>query len=483
MRPGSHVLRLGLWALAGVLVASCRTEAVRPPRPPPPPAQESSPALRYTITYVREPETALDVEVVRGSDAPRDFLFTQEGGVRTVQAYRGTGEAQVLQVEERGITVPADTRVLRYRYSLEAQRRRGRWWSFSSGLKSEEDALLLAGRSWLIRPRVAEPDARVELSVKGTEVLLPWQPGPDGQYHLSAEDLVDSGFHAFGGRRCQAQLTEAVLDVAILGTMTHVEDAQLCEWLRQRAEEVRYVRRRFPYPRISVSIYPVPGREDASVFGMVMWSSPPSIALLVGQDTRLDALQHDWTALHELLHLTHPTFLPRAPWISEGLATYFTELVQARSGRMSAEAVWAEMLRGFQRGRAQASGQTLQEMIDDSAPPGLYWVGAFFCLRLDVELRRATQNQRGLQDVLELLATKGSTSTVDAYGAAVDEVAGKPLFRALLEEDLRRPAFAGLEGLLEDLGVTPIPAGVKLKPARDSVLREALDGQKASRIQ
>ncbi|WP_044191186.1 hypothetical protein [Hyalangium minutum] len=480
MRPSSHAQRLGLLALAMVL-ASCRAETVRPPRPPPP-AQEPSPALRYTITYVREPEPSLEVEVVRGSDAPREFLFTQEGGVRTVQAYSRTGEARVLQVEDRGISVPEDTRVLRYRYALET-RRRGRWWNFSGGLKTGEDALLLAGRSWLIRPRVAEPGVRVELSVKGADALLPWQPGPDGQYHVSAEDLVDSGFQAFGGRRCQAQLQGAVLDIAILGTMTHVEDAQLCDWLRQRAEEVRYVRSRFPFPRISVSIYPVPGREDANVFGMVMWSSPPSVALLVGQDARLDALHRDWTALHELLHLTHPTFVPRAAWISEGLATYFTELVQARSGRMSAEAVWAEMIRGFRRGRAQAAGQTLQEMIDDSAPPGIYWVGAFFSLRLDVAIRRATHNARGLQDVLELLATQGSTSTVDAYGAAVDAVAGKPIFRALLEEDLHRPAFAGLEGLLEDLGVTPTPGGVTIQPARDSVLREALDGQKASRIQ
>jgi hypothetical protein len=205
-----------------------------------------------------------------------------------------------------------------------------------------------------------------------------------------------------------------------------------------------------------VSVYPVPGREDANVFGMVMWSSPPSIALLVGQDARLDALSQDWTALHELLHLIHPAFVPRTPWISEGLATYFTELARSRSGRKTPEAAWAEMLRGFKRSRAQVSGQTMQEMIN------------------------ATDNQRGLPDVLELLAMQGATSTVEAYGAAVDAVAGKPIFDALLAEDLHQPAFAGLEGLLEALGVTPTSGGVKLQPARDSGLREALDGQKAA---
>jgi predicted metalloprotease with PDZ domain len=117
----------------------------------------------------------------------------------------------------------------------------------------------------------------------------------------------------------------------------------------------------------------------------------------------------------------------------------------------------------------------MQEMLDEDRPPGIYWVGAFFALRLDVELRRATGNQRGLQDVLELLAKQGSTSTVGGYGAAVDEVAGRPLFDALLAQERRRPAFAGLEGLLEDLGVTPTRGGVKLQQARDSSVREALD--------
>jgi len=478
MRSRSHLQRLGLVALA-VVLGSCRREAVRAPRPP---AQEPSAVLRYTVTYVREPERALEVEVVRGREAPREFLFTQPGGVRTVQAYSVTGEVRVLQAGDGDVSVPSDTRLLRYRYSLDA-RRRGRWWDFSAGMKTEEDALLIAGRSWLIRPRVAAPRLQAELSVQGADVLLPWQPGQDGVYHLRAEDLVDSGFQAFGGRRCQARLSDAVLDVAILGKMTHVEDAQVCEWLRQRGEEVRQIRRNFPYPRISVSVYPVPGREEANVFGMVMWSSPPSIALLVGQDTKPDALFQDWTALHEMLHLTHPSFLPRTPWISEGLATYFTELARSRSGRKPPEAAWEEMVHGFKRGRAQASGQTMQEMIDESAPPGIYWLGAFFSLRLDVALRRATHNQRGLPDVLELLATQGSTSTVGAYGAAVDAVAGRPLFDALLAEDLHRPAFAGLEGLLEDLGVAPTPGGVKLQLARDSVLREALDGQKTASSQ
>jgi hypothetical protein len=474
-RVATSAARLCLLALA-VGLCSCRPEALRPPRPPQDPA-----VLRYNVTYSHEPEHAIDVEVVLGVGSPLDYRFTQPGGVETIWIYDGAGEVRALPVRKEGVRLPRGTRLLRYRYPLDALiRRRGP--DFFGGL-AQDDARLLAGRAWLLRPQRAAPEVRVELSLEGVEALLPWQPGPDGLYRLRAEDLVDSGFHGFGGRRCQARVPEAVVEVAILGRMTHLEDAAVCEWLRQTAEEVRTVRRGFPRPRVTVLVYPVPGRSESNVFGMVLWSSPPSIALLVGQDTTPAALVDDWVALHEMLHLTHPTFLPRTPWISEGLATYLTEVAQARSGRQTPEQSWQALLRGFQRGRDQADGRTLEEMIAENEPPGIYWVGAYLALRLDVELRRATHNQRGLEDVLELLATRGTTSTVEAYGTAVDEVAGRPLFRALLAEELRKTAFSGLEGLLEELGVTPTPSGVKLHLARDSLLREALDGQSASSAQ
>jgi len=464
--------RLGLMLLTVVGLGACRHAAVRAP----PPAKEPA-ALRYNVTYERDPEHALEVEVVLVNGGPRDFLFTQPGAVSTVRAYRESGEATELTVEGGGIQVPPGTRLLRYRYPLDGgTRRRGP--DFFSG-QPRGDARLAAGRNWLIRPRVTTWKMRAELSIQGVDALLPWQPGPGGLYQLRGDDLVDSGFHGFGGRRCEVVLSDAVLQVGILGELKHMKDEQLCDWLRRTAEEVRTVRRPFPHPRVTVLIQPVPGSKTADVFGMVMWSAPPSIALLVGQDAEPSSFAKDWVALHELAHLIHPAFLPRTRWITEGLATYYTEVARARSGRLTPEQAWRELIDGFELGKSQASGRTMQEMINENAPPGIYWVGAFFALRLDVELRRATGNQRGLEHVLELLATQGTTTTLKAYSDAVDAVAGRPLFEALLAQELRVSAFAGLGALLEELGVTSVPGGAKLGRARDSQLREALDGLRA----
>ncbi len=198
----------------------------------------------------------------------------------------------------------------------------------------------------------------------------------------------------------------------------------------------------------------------------------------MGRDAEPGAFARDWVALHELLHLAHPAILPRVPWLSEGLATYYTEVARARSGRQSAERAWQELLDGFARGRRSARGRTMEQVISSGSFSGVYWTGALFALHLDVEIRRVTGNQRRLDDVLELLAKQGTTSTLGAFGAAVDSVAGQPLFDALLARHLPRPAFVELDGLLEALGVTAGSEGVKLVPARDSLLREAVDGRR-----
>lgn len=435
-----------------------------------------SPALRYHVTFVREPEPALDVELIRGrEESPRNFLFTQPGGVEHVRVSGPEGVERELSVSSEGdVIVPQDTRVLRYRYVLESHG--GAHSDFITGMGGG-DAWHVAGRVWLLRPRTVTPSLRAELTVQGVDALLPWEPDASGVYHLTGEDLVDSGFAGFGGRRCTVRVPGAVLEVAVLGRMSRMDDAALCAWVHQAAGEVLTVRRSFPYPRVTVRIVPVPGREAPGIFGMVLWSTPPSVSLLVGQDAAPESFTRDWVAVHELLHLAHPAILPRVAWLTEGLATYYTELARARSGRQTPQRAWEELLAGFARGHADVGSRTMEDVTTNGASfQGIYWTGALFALDLDVSLRRATANARGLDAVLERLAESGTTATFDEFGAAVDAVAGRPLFQELLAWHLTRPAFAAQEPLLEALGVESGPDGVvRFGAARDSQVRHALE--------
>ncbi|WP_244237826.1 hypothetical protein [Corallococcus llansteffanensis] len=436
-------------------------------------------ALRYNVTYTREPTRGLDVEIVLLPSSPRDFLFREPERVDAVWAWREDGSARSLRVHDGAVHVPSGTRFVRYRYPLESPSKGGHR-SFFSGV-GEEDAWHVAGKAYLLRPRTVSPDLRVEFTVSGTDALLPWRADDAGVYHLRGEDLVDSGFHGFGGRRCEARVGASVLEVALLGHFTHLTDAEVCAWLAQAAREVGTVRKTFPHPRITVRVVPVPAEDSPALFGMVQWSSPPSISILVGQDATAASFTSDWVALHEMLHLAHPTLMPRVAWLTEGLATYYTEVARARSGRQTAQSAWKELTEGFARGRSAAGSRTMAEVVAHEGNwLGVYWTGALFALHLDVELRRVTHGQRRLDDVLELLATRGPTSSLAGFGAAVDAVAGQPLFDALLAHQLSVPAFSDLGSLLDRLGVQIDPGGVKLQAAPESALREAVDGGRPS---
>lgn len=465
------------WALAlAVALAGCRLEPLRAPVAGTPRAEpgEVGAELRYLATWRREPGHALEVELELGPGAPREFLFTSAGGVRSVQAVEAGGRVREVAVGEEGeVSLPEESRWLRYRYPVEELTSQwGR--SLDSGM-GEGGAWLVSGRSWLVRPRWATPEQRVELRVEGVEALLPWVPGPGGVYRLTGMDLVDSGFHGFGGRRCGVAVEGATLEVGILGEMERAGDEVLCAWVRQAAREVLTVRSRFPSSRATVLVVPVPGAQGAGLFGMVLWSTPPSIALLVGQQASPESFAGDWVAVHELMHLAHPTFVPRVMWLSEGLATYLAELGKARSGRQTREQTWEELVEGFARGRDQAGARTLRQVVSaERLYQATYWAGALLALHLDMELRQRSHGQHCLEEVLERLGRSGSTSTLEAFGAEVDEVAGQPLFHALLERHLPRPAFAEQHALLRSLGVLPAAGGVQLTPAPLAHLREVL---------
>ncbi len=476
MRPGR--VRQGRWAdsalcmwaaLLGVGLGGCRAQPLPPLEPPGREAERVE--LRYHVTYVREPAHALEVTLERGPGAPVDFLFTVPGDVDSVQAVSEGGAVRELPVEDGGVSVPRDTRQVRYRYALEGA---GRRWRYSSGMSGGQgDARGVSGQAWLLRPRVGRASQRAELWIHGADALLPWTPVSEGRYRLTGEDLVDSGFHGFGVRRCQVEVEGGSLEVGLMGDPG--EDARRCDWVRQAAREVLTVRRRFPYARATVLVLPVPGRKDAGVFGRVWWSMPPSVALLAGEGASAAAFTEDWVAVHELLHLAHPVFLPRVPWLSEGLATYYTELAKARSGRHSARQGWDNLVDGFSRGRAQAGNLTMEEVAaHGSLYQGLYWSGALLALHLDVELRRLTDNRACLDSVLERLGETGPTSTQEAFAAAVDALAGQPLFESVLRRHLSAPAFTEESPLLDALGVKGEADGLQFVPAPLASVREAL---------
>lgn len=420
------------------------------------PRPRSAPVERLTYRVAYDPAgQVLHVRLELPPSGQPHFSFTVPWGEVPLEVSLADGSTRTLSTDAAGeLTLPEGARQVRYRYPLT------RGDGFVSGVVTEDGAIV-AGRAYLLRPRRADPNRSVQLYVDAARVQLPWALDAyaengvlflDG-YLIRETDLVDSGFHTFGGRTCLANAgDDARLLVTVLGAPAQIGDEGVCSWIAQAMREVLTIRRNFPFPRVALTVVTTASRE-ASPFGMMLWSDPPSLALYAGRDADDAAFERDWVAVHELLHLTHPTFLRRATWLSEGLATYLTEVARMRSGRKTPEEGWMELADGFRRGAEEAQGRTLAALDGSREYLGYYWGGALVVLEVDVAIRRATGGRRSLDDVLELLATRGISSSPEAFGEAVDEVAGAKVWEAIAPRRLAAPATEGATELLERLGV------------------------------
>lgn len=126
--------------------------------------------------------------------------------------------------------------------------------------------------------------------------------------------------------------------------------------------------------------------------------------------------------LHELFHVLAP-FRPTADasWVTEGLAEYYSVVLQQRTGDLDAAAA-ARAIQLF--GRQGIWGQDFTR----HPPPSLRNNSAPFVMAvLDQRIRSATDGAQSLDDVVRVLATEGGRVSTAHFLGAVRRVSGKNL--------------------------------------------------------
>ncbi len=122
------------------------------------------------------------------------------------------------------------------------------------------------------------------------------------------------------------------------------------------------------------------------------------IRFIVDQQASYQDLISDWTAYHEYSHLLIPYQGWGDMWFSEGLASYYQNILQFRMGVISAAEAKQKLLAGFKRGIDDnpAAHLTLSELSDDMsryrAYMRVYWSGAWYFWQADQALRQQGQS-------------------------------------------------------------------------------------------
>lgn len=242
------------------------------------------------------------------------------------------------------------------------------------------------------------------------------------------------------------------IDVTFDAANWALPQPQLLHWVQTAAEAVAAYYGHFPRPHIRLHVLPSSGH---GVRGGMTWGRDGGvIRIRVGTETTAHELAEDWMLTHEIVHLAFPSMAEQHHWIEEGLSTYVEPIARIQAGQMTADSMWADLVRDMPKGQPQEGDRG----IDNTHTWGrTYWGGALFCLVADVEIRRKTSNHKGLQDALRAILDKGGDITedwpIESAFKAGDDAVGVSVLLPLYIQWRDHPVPVNLSALWTDLGI------------------------------
>jgi hypothetical protein len=253
---------------------------------------------------------------------------------------------------------------------------------------------------------------------------------------------------------------DARIDIRIEGSALRVPEKDVFRWVQSAAESVTAYYGRFPLPQLLIRITPFEGRGVRN--GMTFGDRGGRISIRVGNETSPSELALDWMLTHEMVHLAFPSVDEKHHWIEEGIATYVEPIARIQAGHLKAEQMWLDLVRDMPQGLPEVGDRGL----DHTHTWGrTYWGGALFCLLADVEIRRQTNNAKGLEQALRGILDAGGDirkewNLEDAL-AAGDRAVGVSVLQPLYAKMKDKPVRVDLDKLWIQLGVQSDGAGVR----------------------
>jgi hypothetical protein len=251
----------------------------------------------------------------------------------------------------------------------------------------------------------------------------------------------------------------ATLHIRFVEPLGQPRAEAITAWLEATAHSVANVYGRFPLDQISVEVMAQrrSSQGDASPvpFGRVTRSGGETVELFIDPDRPMADFYADWTATHEFSHLLLPRISWKQRWISEGFASYYQNVLMARSGWYTTDTAIRKLTEGFDRGRRSRPELSPNEAAEEGirrARYKIYWSGAAIALLADVTLRERSGGEESLDVILGrfqrcCLPSRRSWSGEELFDK-FDSLASTPVFMPLYRHYANRPGFPDVDDVL-----------------------------------
>ena len=238
---------------------------------------------------------------------------------------------------------------------------------------------------------------------------------------------------------------------------------QVIAWTEQLAQSLTLVYGHWPRERWLIEVEAASGSADDPIpWAQVDRGNVDTVKFYVVENTSTRDLLAQWTGYHEIAHLLLPYRGWGDTWFSEGLATYYQNLLQARAGLISEQEMWQRLYAGLVRGREDTrfDGMPLIEVNRQMRSSGgymrVYWSGAWYFLAADIRLRANSAGSFSLDNALLALneCCARDALSVSQMIQAMDAGHKQPVFAELYQRMRQSERLPEFEPLLRQLGIT-----------------------------
>lgn len=289
-------------------------------------------------------------------------------------------------------------------------------------------------------------------------------PFPESKHkHGPAKDQYSTRTFSSDGRQLQLLLHKR---------FNPAMQTNLVEWAQYIANALSKVYGHWPRRHWQISVAPASASaSDPIPWAQVHRGEIDRVEFFTSTNASSTELQQAWTSYHELAHLLIPYRGWGDAWFSEGLASYYQNVLQARVGILSEQQMWQRLYDGFERGRAETrfNGQSLQTVSQQLQSNGgymrVYWGGAWYFLAADTRLRLQSGGRHTLDSALEALNDCCANEQLSARQIVdrLDELNRLVLFNNLYDEVASATEALPLQDIFASMGIDIIDGKVHLQ--------------------
>jgi hypothetical protein len=265
------------------------------------------------------------------------------------------------------------------------------------------------------------------------------------------------------------------IDVTIDTSEAPISQPDVMKWVQNAADSVVAYYGRFPVPHLTLRIISFDG--SGVRHGTTWGRGGGLIRISAGSKTSAAEFADDWMLTHEMIHLAFPSMADEHHWIEEGISVYVEPIARIRAGHLTAMQMWSDLVRDMPKGLPKDG----ESGMDHTHTWGrTYWGGALFCFMADVQIRKQTNNVKGLEDALRGILEAGGTINEDwdlekAFKTG-DQTTGVLVLQKLYMDWKDKPVMVDLPEMWKQLGVEVDGTTVRLHDdAPMAAIRRAIE--------